>query len=44
MASRLPVTPAGGNEYEVTVMREDEDANDFGIICCVFCGQQIKRY
>jgi hypothetical protein len=33
-----------GNEYEVKVLKEGEDFNDFGIICCVFCGQQIKLY
>jgi hypothetical protein len=35
---------ACGNEYEVRVIKEGEDYNDFGIICCLFCGQQIKRY
>ena len=35
---------ACGNEYEVRVLKEGEDFNDFGIICCLFCGQQIKLY
>ncbi len=35
---------ACGNEYEVKVTKEGEDFNDFGIICCLFCGQQIKLY
>jgi hypothetical protein len=35
---------ACGNEYEVRVLKEGEDYNDFGIICCLFCGQQIKLY
>ena len=35
---------ACGNEYEVKVRKEGEDFNDFGIICCLFCGQQIKLY
>jgi len=35
---------ACGNEYEVRVKKEGEDFNDFGIICCLFCGQQIKLY
>jgi len=33
-----------GNEYEVTVRKEGEDVNDFGIICCLFCGHQVKLY
>lgn len=33
-----------GNEYEVRVMKEGEEFNDFGIICCPFCGGQIKLY
>ena len=35
---------ACGNEYEVRVLKEGEDFNDFGIICCLFCGQQMKLY
>jgi hypothetical protein len=35
---------ACGNEYEVKVLKEGEEYNDFGIICCLFCGQQIKLY
>ena len=35
---------ACGNEYEVTVRKEGKDVNDFGIICCLFCGHQIKLY
>ena len=35
---------ACGNVYEVTVIKQGEECNDFGIICCVFCGQQIKLY
>ena len=35
---------ACGNEYEVRVKKEGEEFNDFGIICCLFCGQQIKLY
>ena len=33
-----------GNEYEVKVLKEGNEINDFGIICCLFCGQQIKLY
>jgi hypothetical protein len=32
------------NEYEIKVVKEGEAYSDFGIICCVFCGQQIKLY
>jgi len=32
------------NEYEVKVLKEGEEFIDFGIICCLFCGQQIKLY
>ena len=32
------------NEYEVRVLKEGEEFIDFGIICCLFCGQQIKLY
>ncbi len=35
---------ACGNEYEVEVKKNGDDFNDFGIICCLFCGQQIKLY
>jgi hypothetical protein len=35
---------ACGNEYVVTVLKEGAEYNDFGIICCLFCGQQIKLY
>jgi len=35
---------ACGNEYDVNVLKEGESYNDFGIICCLFCGQQIKLY
>jgi len=33
-----------GNEYQVKVRKEGKDFNDFGIICCLFCGRQIKLY
>jgi len=32
------------NEYEVNVLKEGENFMDFGIVCCLFCGQQIKLY
>lgn len=35
---------ACGNEYEVEVKKNGDDFNDFGIVCCLFCGQQIKLY
>ena len=35
---------ACGNEYEVKVLKEDDEFKDFGIVCCLFCGQQIKLY
>ena len=35
---------ACGNEYEVRVLKENEEFTDSGIICCLFCGQQIKLY
>ena len=35
---------ACGNEYEVKVLKEGQEFNDFDIICCLFCGQQIKLY
>ena len=31
-------------EYDVNVLKEGDNFNDFGIICCLFCGQQIKLY
>lgn len=38
------ICDACGNEYEVKVLKEDKDFNDFGIICCLFCGHQVKLY
>ena len=38
------ICDACGNEYEVTVRNEGKDFNDFGSICCLFCGHQIKLY
>ena len=35
---------ACGNEYEVNVQKEGDNFMDFGIICCLFCGQQIKLF
>lgn len=35
---------ACNNEYEVNVLKESVNFIDFGIICCLFCGQQIKLY
>lgn len=35
---------ACGNSYEVRVLREGQDYTDFGVICCLFCGQQVKLY
>ena len=35
---------ACGNEYEINVLKEEVNFIDFGIICCLFCGQQIKLY
>lgn len=32
------------NKYEITVFKEGENFKDFGTVCCVFCGQQIKLY
>ena len=34
---------ACGNNYSVQVQQEGQEFTDFGIICCVFCGHQIKR-
>ena len=35
---------ACGSQYEVKVLKEGNEFNDFGIICCIFCGRQIKLY
>ena len=35
---------ACGNQYEVRVIKGGQAYTDFGIICCVFCGRQIKLY
>jgi len=35
---------ACGNRYSIKVLKEGDEYNDFGTICCVFCGQQIKLY
>ena len=35
---------ACGNEYEVKILKDGQGFNDFRIICCLFCGQQIKLY
>ena len=35
---------ACGNNYSVQVQQEGQTFTDFGIICCVFCGHQIKLY
>jgi len=35
---------ACSNEYEIKVIKEDQEFRDFRIICCLFCGQQIKFY
>ena len=35
---------ACGNEYEVKILKEGREFDDFGIVCCLFCGQQIKLY
>ena len=35
---------ACGNEYEVRIKKNGDDFNDFGIVCCLFCGQQIKLF
>jgi len=31
-----------GNQYQVKVTKEGQDYNDFGTICCVFCGKQMQ--
>ena len=33
---------ACGNVYEIKVFKDEADYRDFQIICCLFCGQQIK--
>jgi len=33
---------ACGNEYEIKVIKGGDGFEDFRIICCLFCGQQIK--
>ena len=35
---------ACGNRYSVKVLKEGDEYNDFGTICCLFCGRQIKLY
>jgi len=35
---------ACGNRYSVQVLKQGDEYNDFGTICCLFCGQQIKLY
>jgi len=35
---------ACGNRYSVKVLKEGDEYNDLGIICCLFCGHQIKLY
>lgn len=35
---------ACGENYDVQVKKEGHEFTDFGIICCIFCGQQIKLY
>lgn len=35
---------ACGKNYNVQVKKEGQEFTDFGIICCLFCGQQIKLY
>ena len=35
---------ACGENYDVQVQKEGQGFTDFGIICCIFCGQQIKFY
>ena len=34
---------ACGENYDVQVKKEGQEFTDFRIICCIFCGQQIKR-
>ena len=35
---------ACGYMYSVKVLKEGGEYNDFGTVCCVFCGQQMKLY
>lgn len=35
---------ACSNKYEIYVLKTGDKFKDFGIICCLFCGQQIKLY
>jgi hypothetical protein len=35
---------ACGNRYSVKVEKDGEAYSDFGTICCLFCGRQIKLY
>lgn len=35
---------ACGNSYDVSVQKEGQAFTDFDIVCCLFCGQQIKLY
>lgn len=32
------------NSYDISVRKDGQDLTDFDIICCLFCGQQIKLY
>ena len=34
---------ACGESYDVQVKKEGQEFTDFRIICCIFCGQQMKR-
>lgn len=40
---KIKCKACGGN-YEITVTKEGQQFNNLGIICCLFCGQQIKLY
>jgi len=35
---------ACGENYDVQVKKKGQEFTDFGIICCLFCGRQIKLY
>lgn len=35
---------ACGNRYDVRVAKDGQAYTDFEIICCLFCGRQIKLY
>jgi len=35
---------ACGNKYSLKVLKEGHEYIDFGTVCCLFCGQQIKLY